>query len=199
MAFDERWLQLLPQESPRLVLRRFTRLDAEAFLAYRNDPAVARFQGWESCSLAAAAAFVARQEVQEIGAPGHWLQIAIALKEGGDIIGDCALKISALDARQATIGITLSRSCQGHGYAYEALSALLAHVFGRMRLHRVQADTDPDNTPAWNLLERLGMRREGHFRQSLWFKGRWADEYFYAILRADWLERRNQSPCPLRP
>ena len=123
MAFDERWLQLLPLESPRLVLRRFTRLDAEPFLAYRNDPAVARFQGWESCSLAAATAFVARQEVQEIGAPGHWLQIAIALKEGGDIIGDCALKISALDARQGTIGIALSRSCQGHGYAYEALSA----------------------------------------------------------------------------
>jgi RimJ/RimL family protein N-acetyltransferase len=37
------------------------------------------------------------------------------------------------------------------------------------------------------LAERLGMRREAHLRQSLWFKGRWADEFYYAILRDEWL------------
>ena len=37
-----------------------------------------------------------------------------------------------------------------------------------------------------------GMRREAHCRQSLWFKRRWADEYFYAILRPEWLKHREQ-------
>ena len=58
-----------------------------------------------------------------------------------------------------------------------------------MQLHRAVADTDPRNSPAWTLLERLGFRREGHLRQSLWFHGEWADEYLYAILRDEWVAR----------
>ena len=196
MTSEGSWVHLLPLESPRLILRRFASVDVQPFLAYRSDPAVARFQGWESISLAEATAFVARQEAQPIGEPGQWLQIAITLKGGGKLIGDCALRVHAPDARQAIIGITLSSLFQGQGYGQEALSALLDSVFARMRLHRVQADTDPHNTPAWKLLERLGMRREVHSRQSLWFKGRWADEYLYGILRSEWLERRPFSVYP---
>jgi ribosomal-protein-alanine N-acetyltransferase len=39
-------------------------------------------------------------------------------------------------------------------------------------------------------MERLGMRREAHFVENLWFKGRWSSEYWYAILRSEWLARR---------
>jgi aminoglycoside 6'-N-acetyltransferase len=37
------------------------------------------------------------------------------------------------------------------------------------------------------LLERLGMRREGHLRQSTWAKGEWADDLVYALLRDEWV------------
>jgi len=181
---------MLPLNSARLVLRRFSGEDLPAFLAYRNDPEVARLQGWESFSLAEATAFVARQETQEIASPGQWLQIAIGLKRTGQLIGDCALKVHAVDPRQATIGITLCRDFQGQGLATEALSALLGYLFLEASLHRVQADTDPANVRAWRLLERLGMRREAHRLQSLWFKGHWADEFIYAILRQEWHKLR---------
>ena len=88
---------------------------------------------------------------------------------------------------QATLGVTLAGRHHRHGYATEALSTLLDYVFGTMKLHRVIADTDPENTSSWRLLERLGMRRETHSIQSLWFKGRWANEYVYAILAEEWL------------
>jgi RimJ/RimL family protein N-acetyltransferase len=192
MTLKRQWSDLLPLSSARLVLRRFTREDVEPFLAYRNDPVVARFQSWESYSLAEAKALVARQELQKIGEANQWLQIGIALKQDGRLMGDCALKIHTIDAQQATFGITLARPFQGQGYGKEALAALLDCLFGRMRLHRVQADTDPDNTPACKLFERLGMRREAHHCQSLWFKGRWADEYIYAILASEWQEPREQ-------
>jgi hypothetical protein len=52
-----------------------------------------------------------------------------------------------------------------------------------------RGNTDVENTVAWTLMEQLGLRREGHLRQSLRFKGRWADEYLYAMLREDWLQR----------
>ena len=42
------------------------------------------------------------------------------------------------------------------------------------------------------MLERLGLRREGHFVQNVWFKGKWGDEYLYAILRNEWLQRRDK-------
>lgn len=190
MIPNKPWSEMLPLDSACLVLRRFNGGDLPAFRAYRNDPEVAKFQGWESFSLRKATDFVAQQQVQKIASPGQWLQIAIALKHTGQLVGDCALKIHAADARQATIGITLARAFQGQGLASEALSALLEYLFLEAKLHRVQADTDPANVRAWRLLERLGMRREAHCLQSLWFKGHWADEFYYAILRQEWRQLR---------
>ena len=63
------WSRMLPLDSARLTLRRFNGGDLPAFLAYRNDPEVARFQGWESFTSAEAADFIARQEMQEIASP----------------------------------------------------------------------------------------------------------------------------------
>jgi RimJ/RimL family protein N-acetyltransferase len=33
------------------------------------------------------------------------------------------------------------------------------------------------------------MRQEAHFRESLWFKGEWADDVVFAILESEWQER----------
>jgi RimJ/RimL family protein N-acetyltransferase len=179
---------LLPLHTPRLVLRRFTEADVAAFFAYRNDPKIARYQSWEGIELAEAASLVRRHATQPFGVPGEPLQIAVALRETNELIGDCMVRIHAPDTRQATIGGTLARRFQRQGFAVEALSCLLDGLF-RLNLHRVVADTDVENSAAWTLMEQLGLRREAHLRQSLWFKGRWADEYLYAMLREDWLER----------
>jgi RimJ/RimL family protein N-acetyltransferase len=168
-------------------------VDVLPFLAYRNDPAVARYQSWESCNLVEATEFIRCHQSLEAGVPGQWLQIAIALKDTHALIGDCALKVQAQDPRQATIGVTLARQSQGQGFAIEALSCLLAVLFEGLKLHRVVADTDVENTAAWTLLERLGLKREGHLRQSLWFKGRWVDEYLYAILRHEWIKHSGRA------
>lgn len=162
----------------------------EPFLVYRNDPDVARYQSWEGCSRAEAETFIRGQQTQEPGVPGQWFRIAIALKEAETLLGDCALHVHSPEARQATIGITLAQPYQGQGFATEALVCLLDYLFRQRHLHRVVADTDPQNIPAWTLLERLGMRREGHLRQGLWFKGQWADEYLYAILCEEWLVKQ---------
>ncbi|MGD9894319.1 MAG: GNAT family N-acetyltransferase [Dehalococcoidia bacterium] len=179
----------LPLETPRLILRRLIASDAAAFAAYRSDPAVARYQNWEHCTLDEASAFIRRQRRRAAGAPGQWTQIGLTLRESGALIGDCGV-FAHPDARQAAIGITLAQPYQGRGYATESLTALLDHLLLHAGLDRVEADVDPRNRPSWSLLDRLGMRREGHRIQSQWFKGHWADEYLYAILRGEWLARR---------
>ncbi len=172
-------------ESERLVLRRFTGSDLEPFLAYRNDPEVARYQSWDSCTEREATAMIEGLKSEQPGTPGEWFQFAIESKETGALVGDCALKVEE-DGRQAEVGFTLSREHQGKGYASEAVSRLLDYALGELGLHRVVAITDQENEPSFTLLERLGLRREGQFVQNAWFKGRWSSEYLYAVLRDEW-------------
>jgi RimJ/RimL family protein N-acetyltransferase len=177
-------------ETPRLILRSFEERDALPFTAYRSDPEVACFQGWEApFPPEEAARFVAEMMRAHPGTPGAWYQVAIELRSEEEMIGDCAFCVST-DGRQAEIGYTLARAHQGQGYASEALTRLLGYLFSDLNLHRVHANIDPENVPSARLLERLGMRREGRFVESLWFKGRWADEEWYAILQREWMERR---------
>ena len=176
-------------ETTRLRLRHFTDTDLLAFMAYRNDPVVARYQSWEDISEKDARAFIQEQKEIQPGVPGQGFQIASELKETSVLIGDCYFIINELDDRQAEIGFTLSRAYQGRGFATEAVSCSLNHAFLTFDLHRVIAITDCENAEATALLERLGMRREGHFLQNIWFKGRWGDEYLYAILKEEWLRK----------
>jgi RimJ/RimL family protein N-acetyltransferase len=178
-------------ETGRLRLRRFTDADLALFMAYRNDPEVARYQGWEGISIPEARALIHEQRQVQPGVPGQWFQIAVELKETGMLVGDCALKIEEHDERQAEIGYTLSRAFQGRGIASEAVSCALEYAFVTLGLHRVIAITDCENTASIALLERLRLRREGHFRQNVWFKGRWGDEYLYAMLQEEWWNIRS--------
>jgi RimJ/RimL family protein N-acetyltransferase len=180
-------------ETSRLRLRHFQDSDLVAFIDYRNDPLVAEYQSWEGISEFEADSFIQEQKQIQPGTPGKGFQIAIELKATGELIGDCYYMINAFDHCQAEIGFTLSREYQGYGYATEAVSSFLDYAFHTFDLHRVIAITDCKNKASVALLERLGMRREGHFIQNVWFKGKWGDEYLYAILKEEWLSKANSS------
>jgi len=180
-------------ESARLRLRHFRDSDLTLFMDYRNDPLVAKYQSWEGISELEAEIFIQEQKVIQPGVPEQGFQVAIELKATGSLIGDCYFTVNALDHRQAEIGCTLSREFQGHGYAIEAVSYFLDYAFHTFDLHRIIAITDCENSASVALLERLGMRREGHFIQNIWFKGKWGDEYLYAILKEEWLLKSNYS------
>jgi aminoglycoside 6'-N-acetyltransferase len=117
--------------------------------------------------------------------PGEWFQFAITLAGGDELIGDCAAGPGAGD-RQAEIGFTLDPARQGHGYATEAAGLLIGYLFGARGKHRVTATCDARNQASAALLERLGLRREGHLREATWIKGEWTDDLLYAILRREW-------------
>ncbi len=178
-----------PLLTPRLVLRRFHMGDLAAFLAYRNDPEVARYQGWPTpMSDEAGQAFIDEAATAILSPAGGGGQIAVALAASDELLGDLYLGPMGGDPRQGTLGYSLARQHQGRGYMNEAARALLGYAFGGLGLHRVVATVDTRNGPSVALLERLGMRREGHLRQCYYDEraGEWADEYLYALLRAEW-------------
>ena len=91
-------------ETTRLRLRHFRDSDLPLFMAYRNDPEVAKYQSWEGINELEARAFLQEQKKARPGVPGQWFQIAIELKETGTLIGDCYFRINEHDDRQAEIG-----------------------------------------------------------------------------------------------
>ena len=177
-------------ETQRLILRRFADRDLAAFLTYLNDPLVARYQSWESYTEPQARELIEQQKRREPGRPGEWFTFAAELKETESLIGHVALSVKTDDPRQAEMGFTFAREYQGRGLAREAAERVLGYVFETLKLHRVVAVTDCENVRSAALLERLGLRREAHFVENIWFKGAWGSEYLYAILRREWDSRR---------
>jgi RimJ/RimL family protein N-acetyltransferase len=178
-------------ESERLVLRRFADADLAPLLAYLNDPLVARYQSWESYTEEQARDVIERQKGLEPGRPGQWFTFAAELKESKALVGHVALSVKEADQRQAEIGFTFAREYQGRGLAREAAEAVLDYAFTTLGMHRVVAVADCENERSIALLGRLGMRREGHFIENIWFKGAWGSEYLYALLQKEWLSRRD--------
>ena len=169
-------------ETPRLLLRRFVLEDLTPFVTYRADPDVARYQSWSDYDEARGRALIASMQGKEPGVPGQWFQFALEARESRLLVGDLALKVNEAEPREAEVGFTLAPGHQGRGYGTEALRALLGYCFGTLGLHRVVAVTDALNAPAAALLERVGMRREAHYVENVWFKGAWGSEFLYAVL-----------------
>ena len=120
------------------------------------------------------------------GTPGARFPFAFESRTGGELVGDCALRVTRQDPRRAELGFTLARAFQRRGLAAEGVRGVLEYAFASFELHRVFAITDERNAPAQQLLGSLGFRREARFVDATWFKGAWATELLYAMLEREW-------------
>lgn len=181
---DDKFTEL---EGEQVRLRRFKLGDVKPFVVYRSDPDVARYQSWDApYPLAHGERLIKSTQRQHPDTPGQWYQFAVVLSSTGELIGDCGAKSDAADPRQAEIGYTIAKQHQGRGYGIDTVRTLLGYLFDSRDKHRVTASCDPRNTGSIRLLERVGMRREGHLLESIWFKGQWADDLLFAMLRREW-------------
>ena len=107
----------------------------------------------------------------------------------GHAWGPAAMATQAHDV-QAELGWALRPEETGHGYATEAVEAVLRICFEDLGLRRVTASCFTTNTASWRLMERLGMRREAHtVADGLHPSGEWRDGYTYALLADEWRQR----------
>ncbi len=180
---------MLPHQQPlsteRLVIRAFEADDFPAYYAYHRLPQVYRYLYCRPPDAAAARAQLdahRRYRLEQDGDALHW---AVALRDGGALVGEVLLKQASAAARQGELGYIFDPAHGGRGYAREAAAAALGLAFDELGWHRVFARLDPLNAGSVALAERLGMRREAHFIQNDCFDGRWGDEYVYAMLASE--------------
>ena len=177
-----------PISTARLTLRPFGSGDEADLFAIQSLPEVARYQMWEPMDRETVAGKLA--EWMELdGTEGRDLQLAVVLGETRRVIGHLYLGFRDAEARQGEVGFTLHPGFQRRGYGLEAVEALVDLGFGHYRQHRIFGRCDARNPASYRLMEKLGMRREAHFREHALFKGGWDEEYCYAILEDEWRAR----------
>ncbi len=167
-------------ETQRLRIRPFQPNHWQAVYDYTSDPAVMMYIPEGPFTPEQAKAFVA----ENMGDQARFF--AVLLKTEDMLVGH--MEFHPWFASQTyEIGWVINGAYQGHGYATEAAMALLQYGFEKLQLHRIIATCQPENLASWRVMEKLGMRREAHFRKCIRRPDdRWWDEYFYALLEEEW-------------
>jgi RimJ/RimL family protein N-acetyltransferase len=168
-----------------LLIRPFKREDWHDLYAYTSNPEVWRFLSSEPYTKDDARRYV-NDAVSSQERANALFDLAIVLKANDHMIGHMSFRVYNQLYRTREIGWVVSPFFQNQGYATEAAAALLNYGFGSLNLHRVVADCDTRNVASFRVMERLGMRREGHFVKNTLIRGEWQDQYSYAILEEEW-------------
>jgi [ribosomal protein S5]-alanine N-acetyltransferase len=166
----------------RLALRAFRPEDADDLYEYLSDELVVLFEPY--------GIFSREMCVREAYARScDTAFVAVCKKDTGKLIGNLYFESLCNDTYE--LGFVFSRSFQGSGYAAESSKALMSFGFRNLGIRRIIARCNPANERSWRLLERLGMRREGHLVKNTAFKTDdmgfplWQDTYEYAILSSE--------------
>jgi RimJ/RimL family protein N-acetyltransferase len=147
-----------PLVTERLLLRRSLPEDAEAIAAYRSDPDVYRYQGWERTDAEGIRAELEEMAARAPGEPGGWVQLSVEERESGRLLGDVGLSPADGEPGVIKVGYTIAPAFQERGYATEAVGALAAYAFDRLGAEVVRAYASAENLPSIRVAEKVGMR-----------------------------------------
>jgi aminoglycoside 6'-N-acetyltransferase len=183
-------------ETERLILRPMALSDVDDLLEYQSHPEIVRYIPWPERTreqvFEAAEKTIAtcKFDLQEAG---DCIVLVWELKnaagvennEIGQVIGQSNMTLKSLHDQCADIGWVTHQDFQRRGLAFEATYALMTHAFQNFPLHRIIADIDTRAPKSAALAQKLGMRREGEFKDAEFFKGAWCDMWLYAILKSE--------------
>jgi [ribosomal protein S5]-alanine N-acetyltransferase len=182
----------------RLLLRDFEFDDWPALHDVESRADVARYQSFEPRTPEESRAYVTGAWEAVTQDPRKIYDLAVVLISEDQLIGRCGLGLADPDLAEGMLWYTIHPACWGRGYATEAAQGLVDFGFGELWLHRIWADCDPANVASVRVLEKLGMRREGHLIENAWIKGAWVDSLIYAILDREWAAPGRGLQSPIR-
>jgi RimJ/RimL family protein N-acetyltransferase len=116
---------------------------------------------------------------------GTSVTYAVVLRAGDLLIGVMGLVIRR-GRESGELGYWIGKPYWARGYATEAAAAVLDLAFGPLGLHRVEATHFTRNPASGRVMEKLGMRLEGVFRDAFLKWGRYEDVAQRAILADEW-------------
>ncbi|GAC1616388.1 MAG: GNAT family N-acetyltransferase [Candidatus Elarobacter sp.] len=133
----------------------------------------------------------ARPKVLRAGATGRfeWL---VKAGEPHVPVGWISLRVNDRTPRVGEVGYSLMPAARGHGYASEALGAVIDETFESAELDEIQACIVPDNVASRAVLDRRGFREERLLRSGAVIRGRHVDVLLFTLTRASWDRARRE-------
>lgn len=177
--------KFLELRTRRLLLRPIEMSDCGAFLEMFSDAQTLQYWSNEIIYDREEATTLVQKELDWVAA-GSCISWGLSLPDSNLLIGKINLFQFNEQNRRAEIGYILDRRHWGQGYMSEALECVLTHAFDVLQLHRIEADTDPENLASMAVLEKFGFSREGLFRDRWFVHGKWHDSVMLGLLAADY-------------
>jgi ribosomal-protein-alanine N-acetyltransferase len=111
----------------------------------------------------------------------------VVAEESGDMLGVVNVSEIVRGAFQsAYLGYYAFVPFAGRGLMRQGLQKVIGYCFERLKLHRLEANIQPENRRSISLVQGLGFRLEGFSRRYLKVCGRWRDHQRWAILTEEW-------------
>lgn len=92
--------------------------------------------------------------------------------------------------QSAYLGYWVGAEFASQGIMTQALRILLDYVFRELKLHRVEANIQPENAASIRLVRRCGFELEGYSPRYLKIRNRWRDHQRWALRAETWRTRR---------
>jgi RimJ/RimL family protein N-acetyltransferase len=176
-----------PIRTERLLLRPLMPGDVDSLLAYRSRPDVCRYVPFEPMDRQLIVDRLAGPWARtDLTGEGQSLTLGAVLADTGQLVGDVILFWHSLEHRGGEIGYVFNPDFAGHGYATEAVRAVMRQGFETFGLRRIVARLDERNEASAKLARRLGMRQEARLVENEIFKGEWSTELDFAMLADEW-------------
>jgi [ribosomal protein S5]-alanine N-acetyltransferase len=123
------------------------------------------------------------RRLREEARQGRGLPFAVLLD--GQFVGQLSVGGIAYGSyRGCFMGYWIDHRVAGRGVMPTAVAMAVDHVFGVLRLHRVELAIRPENGASRRVAEKLGFRLEGVRERYLHIDGAWRDHVVY-VLNAD--------------
>lgn len=150
-----------PIETARLHLRPYTIHDFDALYTILSDNITMRF--WPEPFSAEKTLSRIKKSLSAYDATGFG-KFAVIHKISGRLIGDCGITVVEVDSnKENNLGYIIHHEFQGYGYGSEAAKACLGYAFHDLKLKRLTANMDANNSASIRVAEKIGMTKEKEF------------------------------------
>ena len=165
-------------------LRPVEREDLPRFAEWFNDPEVRRYLDmYLPFSLAQEERWF--EHLQERLASKETVMLTIETSDGVTIGNITLFDINWKD-RHAELGVTIGEKAYwGQGYGSDAIRTMLGVGFDSMNLHRIFLRVHADNARAIGSYQKVGFRKEGTLRESVFREGVYHDMHIMSVLASE--------------
>lgn len=153
--------------------------DAEQYVKWLNDPAVAVYLGQYPNMITPANE---KKFIEQMNS-GNSHDFAIVRKDGDELLGNISLMELDHRNRKAVVGLFIGEDeNRGKGYGTEAMRLILDYGFNTLNFHSVMLIAHSDNERGLACYRKVGFREVGRRRDAKLKDGHYVDDVYMDIL-----------------